>query len=79
MILGGYGSFGKRIGVALAVKGVSVLIAGRNLQKARDMAQSIGPLATLLQLDIETGLEEAFAEHRPCAIVNTVGPFQGQG
>lgn len=79
MILGGYGNFGKRISAALAAKGVPVLIAGRNLQKARKLAQSIGPLATPLQLDIETGLEQAFAAHRPCAVVNTVGPFQGQG
>lgn len=79
LILGGYGNFGKRISAALASKGVRVLIAGRNFQKASDLARSIGPNATPLQLDIETGLAQALKKHSPCVVVNTVGPFQGQG
>lgn len=79
LVLGGYGNFGKRISMALASKGVPVLIAGRSHRKASDLAQSIGPLATPLRLDIDTGLATALNEHRPCAIVNTVGPFQEQG
>jgi len=79
LILGGYGNFGKRISAALASKGVPVLIAGRNFQKASDLARSIGPNATPLQLDIETGLAQVFKKYSPCAVVNTVGPFQGQG
>ena len=79
LILGGYGNFGKRISAALASKGIPVLIAGRDFQMASDLAKSIGPNATPLKLDIETGLTRAFKEHRPCAVVNTVGPFQGQG
>ncbi|WP_299853932.1 saccharopine dehydrogenase NADP-binding domain-containing protein [uncultured Roseobacter sp.] len=79
LILGGYGNFGKRISAALAFKGIPVLIAGRNFQKASDLAKSIGPNATPLKLDIETELARAFKEHDPCVVVNTVGPFQGQG
>ncbi|MFT5870752.1 MAG: hypothetical protein ACI8TF_002880 [Paracoccaceae bacterium] len=79
LVLGGYGNFGKRISAALASKGVSVLIAGRSFQKASDLARSIGPNAIPLQLDIETGLALALKKHSPCAVVNTVGPFQGQG
>lgn len=79
LILGGYGNFGKRISAALASKGIPVLIAGRSLEKASDLARSIGPNATPLKLDVETGLTRAFKEHRPCVVVNTVGPFQGQG
>jgi len=79
LVLGGYGNFGKRISVALAAKGVPVIIAGRSRTKAQRLAQTIGPLATPLQLDIETGLGQALEDHAPCAVVNTVGPFQGQG
>lgn len=79
LILGGYGNFGKRISAALASKGVPVLIAGRNFQKANELAKLIGTNATPLELDIDTGLARAFKEHRPCVVVNTVGPFQGQG
>ncbi len=79
LILGGYGNFGKRISAALASKDIPVLIAGRDLQKASDLAKSIGPNATPLQLDVETGLSGAFETHQPCVVVNTVGPFQGQG
>ena len=79
LILGGYGNFGKRISAALANKGIPVLIAGRNFQKASNLARSIGANATPLQLDIETGLARALEEHQPCVVVNTVGPFQGHG
>ncbi|MEX0340180.1 MAG: saccharopine dehydrogenase family protein [Arenibacterium sp.] len=79
LILGGYGNFGKRISAALAAKGIPVLIAGRDVQKAGDLAKSIGANASPLQLDIETGLSSALQEHDPCVVVNTVGPFQEQG
>lgn len=79
LILGGYGNFGKRISAALASKGVPVLIAGRSLKKASTLARSIGSNATALELDVETGLASALEQNRPCVVVNTVGPFQGQG
>ena len=38
LILGGYGNFGKRIAKSLSVvKGITILIAGRNVKKAEQL------------------------------------------
>ncbi len=79
MVLGGYGNFGKRISVALAEKGVDVLIAGRNGAKAQKLANEIGRNAQGLELDAMSSLNNALTQYRPDVVVNTVGPFQGQG
>jgi hypothetical protein len=79
LILGGYGNFGKRIAAALVSKGVTVLIAGRDVQKARQLAGELGPLASEIQIDVRTNLSDALSTAKPDVIINTVGPFQGQG
>lgn len=79
MVLGGYGNFGKRISRVLAAKGVCVLIVGRNGEKATQLAQSIGRNAEALEFDATVSLSDALAAHRPAVVINTVGPFQGQG
>ena len=38
LILGGYGNFGKRIARALAADAIPVVIAGRNREKAEELA-----------------------------------------
>ncbi|MEM8630206.1 MAG: saccharopine dehydrogenase NADP-binding domain-containing protein [Pseudomonadota bacterium] len=78
-VLGGYGNFGKRISRALAAKGTDVLIVGRDSARAKALADAIGPRATAAPTRVPGGLAELFAAHRPAAVVNTVGPFQGQG
>ena len=79
MILGGYGNFGKRISAALAEKGIEVLIAGRNIENARHLAGKLEPQAKAIQVDERTDCADVLQEHKPSVIVNTVGPFQGQG
>lgn len=85
LILGGYGNFGKRIAESLsALKGITVLIAGRNLQKAQALCESLaekGVAAALepLTLDIQSPQFEAeLAALLPDLVIHTSGPFQGQ-
>lgn len=76
LILGGYGNFGKRIAAALDAAGYATLVAGRDMQKAQALAQTLTH-ATALQLDIRAGLAEALAVHKPAVVIHTAGPFQG--
>lgn len=85
LILGGYGNFGKRIAESLsALENVTLVIAGRNIEKAKalcDVIQSHGAKAILEPAEINI-----FAEHfcnelkalRPNLVIHTGGPFQGQ-
>ncbi len=79
LVLGGYGNFGKRISKALAAKGVKVLIAGRDGIKAEGLAREIGSRAIGIQVDVGHEIPAALKRYQPDVVVNTVGPFQGQG
>lgn len=76
LILGGYGNFGKRIAHALVISGIPVIIAGRNLEKARALAKELGALAKAEALDIENNFASALARLKPSVVINTCGPFQ---
>ena len=76
LILGGYGNFGKRIAVALVAKGIPVVIAGRNAEKATNLADKLGPLADTACFDAYTQLSEQLPIIRPTVVINTCGPFQ---
>ncbi|HTN40379.1 MAG TPA: saccharopine dehydrogenase NADP-binding domain-containing protein [Asticcacaulis sp.] len=76
LILGGYGNFGKRIAMALSRHGLPLIIAGRDLSKAKALCQTL-PNARPLRLDIHAGLAEALAREKPSVVVHTSGPFQG--
>nr|WP_246172689.1 saccharopine dehydrogenase NADP-binding domain-containing protein [Marinicella rhabdoformis] len=83
MILGGYGSFGKRIASQLASKGHDLLIVGRNENKARDLVDSLNmtfnhSLSKALCFDINQGLDQAIEQTHPVVVIHTCGPFQGQ-
>src|ERR1700731_2309511 len=83
LILGGYGNFGKRISMALARHHVPIIIAGRALDKARDLAAQIHvdlPEAEIKSaaLDVECDLDEYLYDTKPGVVVNTCGPFQGK-
>jgi len=78
LVLGGYGNFGKRICQALVAKGISVIIAGRRMERAEALATQLGPLAIARALQVPEGVPAALADLQPEVIVNTVGPFQGQ-
>ncbi|MGD8570778.1 MAG: saccharopine dehydrogenase NADP-binding domain-containing protein [Gammaproteobacteria bacterium] len=81
LILGGYGNFGRRIAMALAKSGCSIIIAGRHYQKARQWAKqilSLHPTATVdvAKIDINSTLSEQLTTIRPRVVINTCGPFQ---
>jgi len=84
VVLGGYGNFGKRIVENLAsLKGVTILIAGRNLDKSSALVESLkdSALASLQPLVIDIfadNFKEQLATISPFLVIHTSGPFQGQ-
>jgi hypothetical protein len=76
LILGGYGNFGKRIAAALVAKDIPVVIAGRNLQKADNLAQTLGDNVEFASFDIHSSLEKHLQLIKPAVVINTCGPFQ---
>jgi short subunit dehydrogenase-like uncharacterized protein len=78
LLLGGYGTFGRRMAPRLAEAGFEVLVAGRSLSKAEAFCAG-RPGLVPLALDRDRGLEAALAEHCPFALVDAAGPFQGAG
>jgi saccharopine dehydrogenase-like NADP-dependent oxidoreductase len=82
LVLGGSGFFGARIAAELAKTGASrVLVAGRDLERARATARALGLRArSAVRLDAAgPGLAETFGARGVNLVVNTAGPFQGQG
>lgn len=78
LLLGGYGGFGARIARRLAAAGHEVLVAGRSRERAGRFCAG-RPGLVPLALDRDSGLAAALAEHRPFALVDAAGPFQGAG
>lgn len=80
IVLGGYGNFGRKVVAALAGdRSYRVIVAGRDLQKARAVAQEAGSSAEAAALDgratsFATELQRLGAN----VVVHTAGPFQGQ-
>ncbi len=81
LVLGGYGFFGQRISAALAsTRSLRVLIAGRDLARARAAACSLGlPVGHALALNAHaTDLVENLRRLQIDVVIHTAGPFQGQ-
>ncbi|BFM15466.1 saccharopine dehydrogenase NADP-binding domain-containing protein [Maricurvus nonylphenolicus] len=85
LILGGYGNFGKRIAESLsASQGITVIIAGRNLQKAQALCtqlaeKGVSAMLEPSQIDIGSANFEVELERlSPDLVIHTSGPFQGQ-
>lgn len=82
LVLGGYGFFGARIAAELAKSGASrVLVAGRDLERARVTAKSLGLRArSALELDAAgPNVAETLGARGVNVVLHTTGPFQGQG
>src|SRR6516165_1920543 len=77
LIVGGYGNFGSLIARRLSREpGISLTIAGRSEQKAREVA---GPIqAEWLGIEVPHTLEAGLASARPHIVIHTSGPFQTQ-
>jgi NAD(P)-dependent dehydrogenase (short-subunit alcohol dehydrogenase family) len=83
LILGGYGNFGKRIAAALARHQAPLVIAGRTLAKAQDLAAQLqrqhpATAIAAVALDAATGLDAHLAQNDIAVVINTCGPFQNQ-
>lgn len=80
VVLGGYGNFGRRVAAALAAdRNHRVIVAGRNLQKARAVAEEIGLSVEAVSLDCRaTNLAADLRRLQANVVVHTAGPFQGQ-
>lgn len=80
VVLGGYGNFGRLIVAALAAdRAHRVIVAGRDAQQARVVADAVGPPAEPAVLDARS--TNFAAELRRLAakvVVHAAGPFQGQ-
>jgi hypothetical protein len=78
LLLGGYGTFGRRMAPRLAAEGFEVLVAGRSLAKAEEYCAGRAGLTPLaLDRNRERDLAAALAAYRPFAVIDASGPFQG--
>ncbi len=85
MVLGAYGTFGRRITAQLLRAGVAVLAVGRraealaSLQTSMQVEMTAGAASFQgLVADVHRDLETLLEQHRPALVVHTCGPFQGQ-
>ncbi len=76
LVLGGYGNFGGRIARRLAAAGHEVIVAGRDLERARDFCADTPGLAPM-QLD-RSDIAEALHKVQPAVLIDASGPFQAQ-
>jgi hypothetical protein len=81
LILGGYGNFGSRIAAALVKDDISIIIAGRELQKAEDLRKKLKKNAvshniTVAAFDAHQTLDQQLKRLKPTVVINTIGPFQ---
>ena len=79
LILGGYGVFGGRLAQLLADEPqVTLILAGRSLEKARAFCASLPGAAPRIALafDRDGDLGAQLASIRPDLIVDASGPFQ---
>ncbi len=81
LILGGYGNFGSRIAAALIKDNISVIIAGRDRQKAESLANELKKdtaenMITIAVFDANKELDKQLAHLKPTIVINTIGPFQ---
>ncbi|MES2019169.1 MAG: saccharopine dehydrogenase NADP-binding domain-containing protein [Pseudomonadota bacterium] len=79
IVLGGYGNFGARICRALAnTPGISLVIAGRDLNKARALADECGVDAAVIDIN-DPCLTQVLLDLGAALVIHTAGPFQAQG
>lgn len=81
LIIGGYGNFGSQIAGALAAdRDIQLIIGGRSIAKARNLAARIST-ATAVQavsIDINQDFASVLSTLRPDLAIHTSGPFQAQ-
>lgn len=80
VVLGGYGNFGRRVVAALAGdREYRVIVAGRDHQKARAVADEVGLSAEPAAIDCHSSHFATELRRLGAAlVVHTAGPFQGR-
>jgi saccharopine dehydrogenase-like NADP-dependent oxidoreductase len=80
VVLGGYGNFGRIIVAALAADHrYRVIVAGRDLQQARAVADAVGSPAEPAVLDLRTtNFAAELRRLKANVVIHAAGPFQGQ-
>lgn len=79
IVLGGYGNFGARICRALANSpAISLVVAGRDLAKARALADECGAEAAAIDIT-DPKLAQVLQDLGAGLVIHTAGPFQAQG
>lgn len=81
LILGGYGNFGSRISAALLKDDISIIIAGRDLQKAQAFKKTLTKntaenKVAIAAFDANHELGKQLDILKPTVVINTIGPFQ---
>ncbi len=81
LILGGYGNFGSRIAATLVKDNISIIIAGRERQKAEALRNKLKNNAaentiTIAVFDANQELDKQLSLLKPSIVINTIGPFQ---
>jgi NAD(P)-dependent dehydrogenase (short-subunit alcohol dehydrogenase family) len=76
LVLGGYGVFGSRLAELLLRDGHDVVIAGRNLVKAKVLADKLGCKPLVVDFHAEPG---ALFDASPDVVVDAAGPFHAYG
>ena len=82
LVLGGYGAFGGRLVELLSADDtLRILVAGRSLEKARQLCRSLDAEARLepLIVDRDGDLGAALDELMPDLVIDASGPFQAYG
>jgi uncharacterized protein YbjT (DUF2867 family) len=81
LILGGYGNFGARIAAALVKYNISIIIAGREKQKAQTLRNQLNKggkenSIAIASFDANKELGKQLDILKPTVVINTIGPFQ---
>lgn len=76
LVLGGYGVFGSRICELLCKDGRTVIVAGRNLQKAQALADKLG--ATPVAIDRNADLS-SITDLQVTTVIDASGPYNAYG
>lgn len=84
LVLGGYGNFGKRICQSLSKTNITLLIAGRSLEKAEQLCDVLSKEKSIAKLEpvaldiFSQDFLQQLKMLNPFLVIHTSGPFQGQ-
>src|SRR5580698_5619344 len=78
LVVGGSGAFGSRLVDGLiAATDFDVVVAGRDLARATQLAEALGERGRAIQLDATAATGEMLRATGAFCVVDAAGPFQG--